>query len=58
MKVADAIKYLREEYNADQQIVIAWWGPECFEGNEMETALDNEYSVDWSVVHEQLTKED
>tara|TARA_R110000744_G_scaffold239393_1_gene356825 strand:+ start:499 stop:684 length:186 start_codon:yes stop_codon:yes gene_type:complete len=56
MRVADAIKYLLNDYKPEDEIVIAWWGQDMFENKEeFQRALDNEMSVDWANVHDQLT---
>ena len=55
MLIKDAIKQLKE-YNENEEIIIAWWDKDMFlDLEEFEIALENEDTVDWSNVHEQLT---
>ena len=55
MLIKDAIKQL-QEYNENEEIIISWWDKDMFlDLEEFEIALENEDTVDWSNVHEQLT---
>ena len=55
MLIKDAIKQL-QEYNENDEIIISWWDKDMFlDLEEFEIALENEDTVDWSNVHEQLT---
>ena len=55
MLIKEAIKYLQEYKDQDQEIIIAWWDKDMFDEEDFETALENEHSVDWSGIDEQLT---
>ena len=50
MRVSDIIETLTKQYKPSDEIIIAWWDKE-----EFQRALDNEMSVDWANVHDQLT---
>ena len=55
MLIKDAIKQLKE-YNENEEIIIAWWDKDMFlDLEEFEIALENEDTVNWSNIHEQLT---
>jgi len=54
MRIKDAIKSLQSYKDQDQEIIIAWWDKEFFTKEEFETVLENEDSVDWGNVHDQL----
>jgi hypothetical protein len=41
MKVKNIIEVLQETYDPDEELVIAWWGPELFE--EMSDGVGREY---------------
>ena len=41
MKVSDIIQALTEDYAPDEELVIAWWGPEVFE--DLSDGVGREY---------------
>ena len=55
MKISEAIRLL-QTYKADEDIIIAWWDKDAFEDKEeFSIALENEDSIEWSDIHDQLT---
>jgi hypothetical protein len=61
MKISEAIKYLQEYQDQDQEIVIAWWDHLAFmELQDMSPAEASEVlgevdrTMDWSYAHEAL----
>jgi len=57
MIVKDAIKYLKKGYKPNDEIVMAWWDKEMFDGiddDNWSEACDIAEDIDWSHAHFQM----
>lgn len=54
MTIADAIAELQSYPDHNKEIIIAWWDDEGFSDEQYQSVIDNEDSIDWSSVQDQV----
>ena len=58
MQIKDAIKYLKEYPNPDEEIIVAWWDKTAFNpmpDDVWDSAVETiDHRMDWSSTHEDI----